>query len=96
MTDCLYCLHEEVPDQTTFYFADVNNKTVQQNLTALQTQSSIAHFIEKNQGKPAAELQIFFAHFLEKLHKAPPPVPGRPEKGGPPRIETNMKWATRN
>ena len=81
---------------TTFYFADVNNKTVQQTLQALQTQAAIAHFIEKNQGKPAAELQKSFAHFLEKLHKAPPPVAGRPERGGPARIETNMKWATRN
>ncbi|MGA7630510.1 MAG: hypothetical protein WCB11_07065 [Terriglobales bacterium] len=81
---------------TTFYFADVNNHTVQETLTALQTQAAVAEFIERNQGKAAAELQIAFAHFLEKLRDAPPPVPGRPEKGGPPRIETNMKWATRN
>jgi len=80
---------------TTFYFAAVNDKTVQQTLTALQTQAAVAEFIEKNQGKPAAELRGSFENFLESLRKAPAPVPGRPGKGGPPRIETNMKWATR-
>jgi hypothetical protein len=80
---------------TTFYFADVNDKTVQQTLTALQTQTAVAEFIEENQGKPAAELQKSFESFLEGLRKAPPPVPGRPGTGGPPRIQTNMKWATR-
>jgi hypothetical protein len=81
---------------TTFFFADVNNKTVRQTLQALQTQAAVAEFIEKNQGKAAAELRIAFALFLQKLRQAPPPVAGRPEKGGPPAIETNMKWATRN
>jgi hypothetical protein len=81
---------------TTFYFADVNKSTVQQTLRALQTQAAVAEFIKKNQGKTAAEQQTVFTHFLEKLHKAPRPVAGRPEKGGPPRIETKMKWATRN
>jgi hypothetical protein len=81
---------------TTFYFADVNNSTVSQTLKVLQTQAAVTEFIEKNQGRSAAELQKSFAEFLEGLRNAPPPVPGRPEKGGPPRIETNMKWATRN
>ena len=51
--------------ETTFYFADVNDKTVQQTLRALQTQSAVASFIEKNQGKPPDELQRAFVEFLE-------------------------------
>jgi len=62
--------------ETTFYFADVNDKTVQQTLRALQTQSAVATFIEKNQGKPPEELQKAFAKFLAALHKAPEPLPG--------------------
>jgi hypothetical protein len=81
---------------TTFYFADVNDKTVEETLRALQTQAAVAEFIEKNQDRPAAEVQKSFAHFLQKLHNAPPPVPGRPGTGGPPRIETRMRWATKN
>jgi hypothetical protein len=81
---------------TTFYFADVNNKTVQQTLRALQTQAAVAQFIEQNQGRSPAELQKSFAVFLRELHNAPPPVPGRPGTGGPPRLETRMKWATKN
>ena len=81
---------------TTFYFADVNDKTVEETLRALQTQAAVAEFIEKNQDRPAAEVQKSFADFLQKLHNAPPPVPGRPGTGGPPRIETRMRWATKN
>jgi len=54
----------------------VNDKTVQQNLRALQVQSALAHFIEKNQGKPAAEIQKSFGVLLERLAKAPAPLPG--------------------
>ncbi len=61
---------------TTFYFADVNDKTVQQTLRALQTQAAVASFIERNQGKPAAELQNAFTKFLGKLRAAPDPRPG--------------------
>jgi hypothetical protein len=80
---------------TTFYFADVNNKTVQQTLKALQTQGAVAEFIATNQGLAPAELQKSFAGFLQMLRTAPPPIPGRPGTGGPPPIETKMKWATR-
>jgi hypothetical protein len=61
---------------TTFYFADVNDKTVQQTLAALQTQSAVAAFVERNQGKPAAELQTAFAEFIRQLRAAPDPQPG--------------------
>ncbi len=81
---------------TTFYFADVNDKTVGQTLAALQTQAAVARFIEEHQGVSAIELQKSFTEFLQKLRNAPPPVPGRPGSGGPPRIATQMKWGTRN
>ena len=80
---------------TTFYFADVNNFTVQQTLRALQAQAAVAQFIEDNQGLPAATLQKNFAAFLARLKNAPAPVPGHAERGGPPRIRTHMRWAAR-
>lgn len=65
--------------ETTFFFADVNNKTVQQNLKALQVQSALSHFIEQNQGKPAAEIQKSFGVLVEHLAKASAPLPGGKE-----------------
>ena len=62
--------------ETTFFFADVNNHTVQENLKALQVQSALAHFIEHNQGLPAAELQQAFGALLRSLEAAPAPLPG--------------------
>ncbi len=61
--------------ETTFYFADVNDKTVQQTLKALQTQSAVASFIENNQGKPPDQLQAAFVEFLRRLSIAPRPKP---------------------
>lgn len=61
---------------TTFFFADVNCKTVDQTLLALQTQSAVATFIEAHQGAPPGQLQEAFAQFVEKLNKAPLPLPG--------------------
>jgi hypothetical protein len=57
---------------TTFFFADVNDHTVQQSLTALQTQSTLAHFIERNQGKPPEEIQKLFGAFLKRMETAEP------------------------
>lgn len=62
--------------ETTFFFADVNNKTVQQNLTALRTQSAVAHFIEKHQGKPPAEIQRDLGALLDALKRLPTPRAG--------------------
>lgn len=81
---------------TTFYFADVNNYTVQETLRALQTQTAVAKFIEENQGVPAVELQKNFAEFMKRLRRDPSPVPGRDERGGPSRLFSNMMWSTRN
>ena len=36
--------------ETTYFFADVNNKTVQQTLRALKVQMAWRDFIETNQG----------------------------------------------
>jgi len=65
--------------KTTFFFADVNNRTVEQTRKALQTQSALAHFIEKYQGKPAAEMQREFGALLQSLADAPLPPPGGDE-----------------
>lgn len=81
---------------TTFYFADVNAYTVKQTLLALQTQAAVAAFIDKNQGLPAALLQKNFADFIRNLDNAPAPVPGCPERGGPPHIASHMPWAARH
>jgi len=61
---------------TTFFFADVNNKTVQQTLRALKLQSGLAHFIEANQGKSAAEIQAAFRQFVDRVRRAPEPLAG--------------------
>ena len=62
--------------ETTFFFADVNDHTVQENLKALQVQAALAHFIEKNQGLPADELQRAFGELLRSIETAPAPLPG--------------------
>jgi len=62
--------------KTTSFFADVNDRTVQQSLKALQTQSDLAHFIERNQGRPPEEVQKLFGAFLKRLEAEPPPLPG--------------------
>ena len=66
--------------ETTFFFADVNNKTVQQTLRALKVQAGVAHFIEANQGKSAAEIQAAFRQFLDKVRHAPEPLAGEYER----------------
>ena len=65
--------------ETTFYFADVNNKTVQETLRALKVQSGLAWFIGAHQGKPPAEIQAAFQAFLEKIGNAPEPKAGEYE-----------------
>ena len=62
--------------ETTFYFVDVNNKTVEQNLKALQLQSALAAFIERHQGEEPAVLQKAFGQFLDAVRRAPAPEPG--------------------
>jgi hypothetical protein len=64
---------------TTFYFADVNDKTLGQTLTALMIKSEVADFIALNQGQPAATLQQAFGGFMAKIEQLPPPKPGARE-----------------
>lgn len=61
--------------ETTFYFADVNDKTVKQTLRALRTQKAVAEFVENNQGKPADLLHGAFGEFVKKLNGLPAPAP---------------------
>jgi hypothetical protein len=70
---------------TTFFFADVNNRTVQQSLKALQTQSALAHFIGNHQGKPPAEMQREFGALLDSLKHAPLPLGGGDESARMPQ-----------
>jgi hypothetical protein len=65
--------------ETTFFFADVNDRTVQQSLRALATQSALAHFIEKHQGRAPADIQREFGTLLHSLAHAPLPLPGGDE-----------------
>jgi hypothetical protein len=71
--------------ETTFFFADVNNRTVQHSLKALQTQSALAHFIQKHQGKPPAEMQREFGILLHSMNAAPLPVSGGDESDRMPQ-----------
>jgi hypothetical protein len=69
---------------TTFFFADVNNKTVQQTLRALKVQSGLVDFIAENQGRPAVEIQAAFREFVENIRSAPDPLPAEaPGDDGP-------------
>lgn len=61
--------------ETTFFFADVNDKTVQQTLRALRTQKAVAGFIAKHQGKPSETLQKVFGEFAKMLNGLPTPAP---------------------
>ena len=60
---------------TTFFFADINDKTVEQTLLALQTQSAVSAFIEAQQDVSPKQLQEAFQQFIEKLNKAALPLP---------------------
>jgi hypothetical protein len=71
--------------ETTFFFADVNNRTVQQTLQALRTQAALARFIQRHQGRPPAELQREFGALLHALKTAPPPIPGGDEANRMPQ-----------
>lgn len=67
--------------ETTFYFADVTDKTVQQRLRALQVQAELTAFIEEHQGRPPEEIQKAFEWFMDALNTAPLPLPGSAEIG---------------
>lgn len=62
--------------ETTFFFAAVNDKSVPETLSALQTQRAVADFIACHQGTDPALLQKEFAEFVAVLKSAPVPRPG--------------------
>ena len=57
--------------ETTFFFADVNDQTVDSTLFALKAQAALTRFIERYQGRPAEEVQQAFGEFYKRLHKSP-------------------------
>lgn len=61
---------------TTFFFPDVNDRTVEHTRRALQTQAELTRFIEKHQGKPCAEMQREFGALLDTLKRSPLAPPG--------------------
>jgi hypothetical protein len=75
--------------ETTFFFADVNDKTVQQTLLALRTQKAVSDFMEEVQGMPAEELQRAFVAFSQKLRESETPPPGL----GPARFQPRTRKA---
>jgi hypothetical protein len=62
--------------KTTFYFADVNDKTLDQTLQALKMKDELSAFIETNQSRHGAELQNAFKDFLAKMKPPPQFKPG--------------------
>jgi hypothetical protein len=62
--------------ETTFYFAAINDKSLQQALRALQTQQAVSEFIANHQGIEPAELQTAFLKFAAELGAAPIPPAG--------------------
>jgi hypothetical protein len=65
--------------ETTFYFADVNDRSVEQMLRALRMKVEFAVFVEENQGKAPAEIQQEFARFWDRVSKMPTPQAGAKE-----------------
>ncbi|HEX4006076.1 MAG TPA: hypothetical protein VHX60_07860 [Acidobacteriaceae bacterium] len=61
---------------TTFYFAAVNNKSVDQTLRALDTQTAVADFIATHQAADPATLQREFVQFAAQLKARPLRRPG--------------------
>lgn len=61
--------------ETTFFFPAVNDKSVTETLTALQTRRAVADFIMKHQGMAPADVQRDFIEFLKGLDATPPPSP---------------------
>jgi hypothetical protein len=57
--------------ESAFFYAHVNQHTVQSTLRALHTQKAVADFVLNNQAKPAAELQKSFAGLVARLRRLP-------------------------
>lgn len=66
---------------TTFYFADVNDKTVDEVMRALKVKVMLSDFVAENQLKRGAELKAAFKEFVAAVRSTPDPLPGMT---GPP------------
>ncbi len=67
--------------ETTFFFADVNDQTVESTLYALKAQAALGRFMVQHQGKPPAEIQRAFGDFYNRLRNSPPlPRGGKPSR----------------
>jgi hypothetical protein len=62
--------------KTTFYFADVNDKKLDETLRALRVKLEVAKFMETNQGKSPADIQRAFQLFLTQMENLPTPSRG--------------------
>lgn len=62
--------------RTTFYFADVNDKTVGDVMRALKVKVMLADFVAENQLKRGPELKAAFQQFVAAVRSAPDPLPG--------------------
>lgn len=62
--------------ETTFFFAAVNDQSVQATLRALQTQTAVADFIAAHQGADPETVQRDFLDFAARLKSLPTPPPG--------------------
>ena len=78
---------------TTFYFADVNDHTVQSTLRALKVQASVADFIGKHQGESPAEIQAAFRAFYERVSNMSEQEPGHHDPQGHQSIKLNKSIA---
>lgn len=81
---------------TTFYFADVNNHTVQSTLRALKVQASVADFIGKHQGESPSELQAAFRAFYEGVRNMSEPEAGHHDPQGHVSIKLNRSIAAQH
>ena len=81
---------------TTFYFADVNNQTVQSTLRALKVQASAADFIAKHQGASPSEMHAAFRAFYEGVRNIPEQEPGQHDPQGHESIKLNRSIAAQH
>ena len=62
--------------ETSLYFSDVNDRTLEQTLKALLVKTAVSAFVERYQGQPASVVQPAFKKFLTELSQTPAPRPG--------------------
>lgn len=67
---------EKCQIKTSFFFADVNDASLEKTLRALFGQKEFVTFVEDNQGKPGDQIHAAFKTLMEKIRNAPDPNPG--------------------